>query len=442
MDIYLMTNTYYPIVGGLERSIDAFSQEYRRRGNRAIIVAPHSPDAPLREKDVVRVPALPNFNHTDFAVKLPVSGRLNQKLESVPPDIVHAQHPFFIGDTALRTAYRYGVPLIFTHHTLYEMHTHYMPGGGRPKMACFVKDLATGYANMADRVFAPSKSVKELLLSRGVRTPIDVVPTGIDLVALSSGRRVAGRERIGVPQDAFLAGYAGRLAEEKNLEFLSRSVSVFLREAPKAYFVFVGVGPMSRTLADFFEKEGLVRRVIFAGVLQDRDLADMYAAMDVFAFASQSETQGLALLEAMACGVPAVALDACAVRDVVFDRSNGILVPTDDEAMFVAALNRVALDPAARARMSAEARRTADTYSIEDCASRALDSYQEAIRGMSQNARFVRCREDEKPQRALWEIRADWKLLMNFLRAAQSAMHDVHEAAEASSSREGAHHVP
>ena len=127
MNILMMTNTYKPITGGLEKSIEAFTKEYRRQGHRVIIVAPDFENMEP-EEDVVRIPAIQNFNGTDFSVQLPVPGVLDDALGDFKPDIVHSHHPFLVGDTALRIAYKQNVPIVFTHHTLYEQNTHYVPG--------------------------------------------------------------------------------------------------------------------------------------------------------------------------------------------------------------------------------------------------------------------------------------------------------------------------
>src|SRR3990172_3888517 len=127
MNIVMFTNTYTPHVGGVARSVEAFSGAYRRRGHRVLVVAPEFADQPQHEEDVVRIPAIQNFNGSDFSVVLPVPGSLDDVLDAFKPDIVHAHHPFLLGNTAVRVARFRELPLVFTHHTLYEQYTHYVP---------------------------------------------------------------------------------------------------------------------------------------------------------------------------------------------------------------------------------------------------------------------------------------------------------------------------
>ena len=186
MKTLMLTNTYLPHVGGVARSVVAFATELRRRGHRVLIVAPEFENCPADEIDVVRVPAVQNFNGSDFSVRIPIPGFLTSTVTQFEPDIVHSHHPFLMGDTALRIAAARDLPLVFTHHTMYEQYTHYVPVKS-PLLSRFVIDLTTGYANLCNAVIAPSESVAEILRSRGVTAPIDVIPTGVDIARFEAG---------------------------------------------------------------------------------------------------------------------------------------------------------------------------------------------------------------------------------------------------------------
>ena len=106
MNILMVTNTYLPIVGGLELSIASFAEEYRKRGHHVMIVTPEFEGAPKNESDVIRVPALKNFNGSKYSIKLPMPAFSLKTLGTFKPDIIHTQHPFLMGDTALRLAFK------------------------------------------------------------------------------------------------------------------------------------------------------------------------------------------------------------------------------------------------------------------------------------------------------------------------------------------------
>ncbi|HEU5359886.1 MAG TPA: glycosyltransferase, partial [Candidatus Deferrimicrobiaceae bacterium] len=326
MNILMVTNAFLPHVGGVARSVQGFTAEFRRGGHRVVVVAPIFEGIPRNETDVIRVPAIQNFNGSDFSVPVPVSGKVISALKTFIPQIVHSHHPFLLGDTALRVAATRDIPVVFTHHTMYEKYTHYVPGDS-PRLKRFVLDLVTGYCNLCDAVIAPSQTVAEEIGRRGVKVPVEVIPTGVNVGVFSSGNGDAFRKRMGIPPDAFLIGHVGRLAPEKNLEFLAGCVIRFLHRTRRAHFLLVGEGVLKKEIERTFAAQELAERFHSLGVMDHPELASAYQAMDVFVFASRTETQGMVLTEAMAAGTPVVAVDASGVREVVRDGENGRLVP-------------------------------------------------------------------------------------------------------------------
>lgn len=418
MNIVMVTNTYTPHVGGVARSVAAFSQEYRRRGNRVLVVAPEFPGMPEAESDVVRIPALQNFNGSDFSVVLPLAGLLTEVLDKFQPEIVHSHHPYLLGMTALRIARFRELPLVFTHHTLYEQYTHYVPGDS-PALQQFAIELATHYANLTDQVFAPSESIAALIRERGVQAPVTVVPTGVDLERFGTGDGEGFRASMGIPGDAFVVGHVGRLAPEKNLEFLAEALALFLVDHPRAHVLVAGEGPSESVIRAIFAREGQNARLHCAGVLDHDRLADAYHAMDVFAFASKSETQGMVLTEAMAASVPVVALDASGVREVVRDKDNGRLLHEETPQAFAEALHWLAGLPAEKlGALRQKVRETAHAFSMQSTAGKALASYAQ----LQEKAFVGRAQEFEQWQRVLKLIKAEWDIVRGVASAAGSVL--------------------
>jgi glycosyltransferase involved in cell wall biosynthesis len=418
MNILILTNTFTPHVGGVARSVAAFTEEYRRRGHRVLVVAPEFPDMPKNEVDVVRIPAIQNFNASDFSVVLPIHPQLTETLDAFRPDIVHSQHPFLLGMTAVRIARRRGLPLVFTHHTLYEQYTHYVPGDS-PALKRFAIELATRYANLSDQVFAPSESIRDLLQQRGVTTPIAVVPTGVRLEHFAQGDGPAFRRQMGIPQDAFVVGHLGRLAPEKNLEFLAHAVADFVGSHPQAHFLVVGSGPSETVLRDMFARAGLDARLHIAGILQQQTLADALHAMDVFAFASTSETQGMVLTEAMAAGLPVVALDATGAREVVRDGQNGRLLREATPAALSAALQWLAQrSPEALRALKHAALDTAEAFSMPRSADKALACYE----SLKPRSAAESGKDESGWEEVMTAIRTEWDILKSVAGAGDAAL--------------------
>ena len=421
MKICMMTNTYLPHVGGVARSVSTFVDEYRRMGHEVLVVAPNLPGRTSKRAEAVveRVAAIQNFNGSDFSVRLPLAATLSSRLDEFAADIVHAHHPFLLGDTALRFATNRNVPVVFTHHTKYEDYVHYLPLAS-PALRRAAMDLPTAYANLCDGVIAPSDSIARLIRRRGVKVPIEVVPTGIDTAAFAQGDGARCRRKFKLPAKAFVVGHVGRLAPEKNLPYLAEAVARFLQGNASAWFLVVGGGPSEEQLREIFKKHGVDSRLVLAGSQTGKSLHDAYAAMDVFAFSSRSETQGLVIAEAMAAGAPVVALKASGVQEVVNHGKNGFLLPPATRpAEFARQLQRLAAKPKQLKQFSAAAVTTADAFSRRHCAERALAFYERIRR----ETRRERLQTAQSPWLALTErIGIEWELLSRNARAIGTAM--------------------
>lgn len=375
MNIVMFTNTYIPHVGGVARSVQGFTSEFHHQGHHTLVIAPVFDGMEKNEVDVLRIPALQRFNGSDFSVPVPVPGKIARALEIFSPHIIHSHHPFLLGDAALRAAAAHGVPIVFTHHTRYEQYTHYMAGDSTV-LKRFVMELVTGYCNLCNAVVAPSQTIADILCERGVKTLIEVIPTGIDPLYFSAEGGKFVKQKIGIPEGAFVIGHVGRLAPEKNLSFLGKAVCDYLLTDTDAHFLLVGEGPARREMEDLFVERGLRERLHLLGVLSRQKLTEIYGSMDVFVFASLSETQGIVLAEAMASGIPVVALDASGVREIVRDRENGRLLPKENPETFSGAIRWIAELPASqREKLRQGTQRTAADYSMEQSTRKILDLY-------------------------------------------------------------------
>ncbi len=425
MNILMVSNTYTPIMGGLEKSIQAFTQHYRKLGHKVMLVVPEYKGHEEKEFGVVRVPAIQNFNGSDFSVNLPIPGNLSNVVEVFRPDIVHAHHPFLMGDLAMRLAGQYQIPLIFTHHTMFEQYSDFILSTEPGKN--FVVELAAGFAGMADYVVAPGEDVRKSLIAKGVSSPIEVIPTGVETEIFKKGNGAALRRKLRIPARAFTLGYAGRISPEKNLGFLAEAVSQFLKNNKGTYFIVAGKGSYMPELKKIFTEQKLMKQVRFAGVLKGAHLVAAYHAMNAFVFASQSETQGMVITEAMAAGTPVVALDAPGVRDVVEDGKNGRLVGNHDAAEFAEALLSLKKLPAAkRKKMKADCLATAEKFSMKNSVQKMLALYE---RARLEKSRSVWAHNGVL-ESFLNRIKTEWDMLANLGKAAGSAIVEAAKPSE------------
>jgi glycosyltransferase involved in cell wall biosynthesis len=370
-----MTNTFLPFIGGVERSIENFTKEYRKYKHNVLIVAPIYKGIQKHEDCVLRVPAIKNIKGTDFSFQIPIPGYLNKSIKQFMPDIVHSHHPFLLGDSALRIASLYNIPIIFTFHTFYDAYTHYVSEHSEA-LKKFINKLTIEYANLCDHVFAPTHYVKDELLRRGVRVGIDIVPTGIYTEEYLNTNRYKARNRYNIPLKKFVIGFVSRIAREKNIMFLLEVIKLCMHKNDNVCFLLIGKGPILGDVITFFDHSDLGNRFYYAGVLLGRELIDAYKAMDLFLFASKTETQGLVLIEAMASGVPVVALSNPVVNELVVDQYNGYIVKEENAFDFAESVNSyIESNEFSRNRIKENAITTAKKYGQNDIANNALQIY-------------------------------------------------------------------
>lgn len=407
MNIAMFTNAYKPIIGGVEKSIETFVNDLFESGHSTYIVTLAVAEAKESEDGIFRLPAIKEVGGTEFSAKLPVPSGLKERLDSFQPDIVHSHHPFMLGDTALRVARRRGLPIVFTHHTLYERYT-YLFAGDSETLSRIARAIATEYANLCDLVIAPTGSIRDMTRERGVDVPIEVIPTGIDARKYSTGDREGFRKKYRIPSEAFVVGYLGRVVEAKNMDFLAESVVPFMSDNPDSWYVIVGEGESLEPLKKRFRQAGLADRLVTTGSLTGRDVADAYAGMDIFPFASKTETQGIVLIEAFSAGVPVIALDAPGSRDIVQEGVNGrILAGNTSPARFAEEISRVRQNPGERAEWSRAAQKRAAEFDHKLCAEKLLDCYKELI---EQNSHVPGSEETQIWQKLQQRFSTEWNL--------------------------------
>jgi glycosyltransferase involved in cell wall biosynthesis len=224
-----------------------------------------------------------------------------------------------------------------------------------------------------------------------------------------------------IPADALVIGYVGRLAPEKNLEFWAAAAAGFIRQSRRHHALIVGSGSSQTKMEDIFSQADISDRTHFTGVLTGDRLVSAYQAMDVFVFTSRSETQGMVLVEAMAAGVPVVALNAAGVREVVKDNENGRMVEEERIEPFVLALSSIALrlrNSENRHCLGEAARSTAREFSTARSADKALDLYRSILDRERTTARL----EHGALSSTLRRIEEEWSIWSNRLSAAGKAV--------------------
>jgi 1,2-diacylglycerol 3-alpha-glucosyltransferase len=288
---------------------------------------------------------------------------------------------------ARRTARSVRAPLVFTHHTRFGDYRHYLgplaaPGGAL--MSAYLHRFWLGCA----AVIAPGSDLAaEISGTIGPGHPrplVRAIPTGLELdwiAALPEGhpRREAGWS----PGEDFVVASVGRLAREKSVDVLLEAFARAAAGRPEMRFLLIGAGPLEEMVRQRAERPDLRGRVFVTGRRSRGEALGLLKACELFAFASHTETQGLVLAEALACGVPVVALEGPGVRDTVRDGIDGIVVPRDPQAgaadRLASALVTLASDKKRREEMALSAGQGASRFALQRRVGEVVELYREAL---------------------------------------------------------------
>jgi glycosyltransferase involved in cell wall biosynthesis len=291
-------------------------------------------------------------------------------------DVIHIQTPFVAHYAGVALSARLGLPRVETYHTLFEEYLyHYVPFVPKVWMRALARRFSRNQCNNLDALVVPSGAVRQVLRAYGVTVPIEIIPTGIELDKLAGGDGAAFRARNGIAPGRPTLVHVGRVAFEKNIDFLLQVLVRVRQRIPDVLLVISGEGPAVRHLRKLTSRLGLGGHVLFVGY-QERTqaLLDCYRAGDVFVFASRTETQGLVLLEAMALGVPVVAAAILGTKDIL-DSGKGALVAELREDDFAAKIVTLLEDKALRERLSREAQDYAREWAARRMAERMAEFY-------------------------------------------------------------------
>lgn len=346
MNVLLISDVYFPRVNGVSTSIRSFAQAMQNQGHTVHLLAPDYGVETEDEDWITRIPA--HTIYFDPEDRLMSYGKLLDLLSELRKrhfDIVHVHTPFVAHYAGMRLAHLLDIPVIETYHTFFEDYLHhYLPWIPKAPAKWLARTISKRQCNAIDAVISPSAPMHDVLMDYGVRTPIEVIATGLQSHSFAEADGELFRTEYGIPLDRPMMLYVGRVAFEKNIAFLLHMTLALREMHPNILFVIAGEGPALPSLKQKAQALGLQRNVQFIGYLdRETQLNACYKACDVFVFASKSETQGLVLLEAMAQSRPVVAIAELGTKSVLVE-GEGVLIAPDDEQMFAERVHTLLMD--------------------------------------------------------------------------------------------------
>lgn len=383
MKIALVTDTYYPRINGVSASTQIFAQEFVKLGHEVHIYAPSFPNY-IDAHDHLQVHRFPSwylfFDPEDRLGHPGGDKKLIQQFMDSKFDIVHTQTPFTIGGPAVKWARKSGAKVVHTYHTLFAAYVeHYLWFLPKSLTVWYAKSTSRKYCNSCDLLITPSSEMRNVLLSYNVTKPIEVIPTGIDLTRFEGRDPHRYREARGFKPEDKLVLFMGRVAEEKNIDFLLRVVKGLKSRIPTLHFLIAGEGAAKKHLEKAVVEMDMKDYVHFVGYLRREDWRDCYAGADLFVFASVTETQGLVVTEAMAAETPVVAVLEMGIKDVMASGKGGLTTKLDEKE-FSEAVYKMLTDKAFYAQKKFETLAEADKWSSTSMAKRMIEAYEKLLK--------------------------------------------------------------
>jgi len=405
--IAFFTNYYHPVVNGVVRSVASFRENLMKHGHNVFIFAQSDPNYKDTEPFIFRYPSL-SLPLGEISTALPVSPFVDQLLPMLKLDVIHTHHPILLGQTAARKAAELDLPLVFTFHTQYWEYTHYIPF---PQEAVqeFLKNAVhrwlREFMQKCQHIIIPSKSMREILVrDYGLHERYSVIPTGTNLEPFLNADGKSLRAEKGWQEETVLIS-VGRLAPEKNWDTLLRAFAKAHEKHPKIRLVLIGDGNARQSLEALSSEFGIADRVTFTGALPFEEIPRYLKAADVFAFASVTETQGLVTIEAMAAGLPVVAVDGPGTRDIVEHSKQGFLVENDADAL-AKGINKLLSDSQRVKRFSNNALKKAKTFDVNELGKQMISVYEQAIQDKKADQHVTLKAEETIPQETVSSVQS------------------------------------
>jgi glycosyltransferase involved in cell wall biosynthesis len=396
MRVAIFGESYLPHLSGVTVSTETLARGLGAMGHQVLLVVPRpgsgsdpgTAGAPGPDPEVAWLPSyhLPPAP-PGYRMPLPLPSAALRRAVAFAPDVVHANSPFSSGIMARAVARRAGAPLVFTHHTRFADYGHYL--GPLAGVSSRVADawLEAWWAGCA-AIVAPSEDLAaEIRVALGSRRRplVRVIPTGVDVAGIAVLPEGHPRRLAGWPHDSIVLVSLGRVAREKSPDVLVDAFVRAARRRPRLRLLFVGGGPAESAVRSHAVEAGVSERVHVTGLLPRDEALAQVKASDLFVFASRTETQGLVLAEALAAGLPVVAVAGPGVASTVRSGIDGELVPAEPAATLAERLGVVAGalagDRRRRERMAAQAREGAARFDARTRVAEVAGLYRELLAG-------------------------------------------------------------
>ncbi|MDH0602077.1 glycosyltransferase family 4 protein, partial [Latilactobacillus sakei] len=322
MNIGIFTDTYFPQVSGVATSIKTLKEGLEKKGHSVYIFTTTDPhvDKETIEPNIFRFASVPFVSFTDRRIAVRGLFHAYQVAKELDLDIVHTQTEFSMGYIGKFVAKNLKIPCLHTYHTMYEDYLHYVLNGKllRPY---HVKQMSKAFLYHMSGIVAPSERVSQTLNRYQVKAPIRIIPTGVDISRYEKQVTLDVRESLGLTKEQPVLLSLSRVAYEKRIDVIIDALPRLVAQKPDLMLVIAGEGPAREDLEAQVARLGMSEHVIFTGMIDNDDVSNYYHMADLFVSASDSESQGLTYIEAMAAEVKIVVMASPYASELLTDPS-------------------------------------------------------------------------------------------------------------------------
>ncbi len=387
MRIGLFTDTYPPFINGVSTSVEMLKNALEKKNHEVYLVTVN--DSSIKydydeENHILKIPSIP-IGLYDYRLSRIYSLKMINLIKSWNLDVIHSHTELGIGICARLVAKQFNIPLIHTYHTMYKDYTHYVTHGHFDKSSKKIVEYLTKFYcdTTATELIVPTNKTYRLFKENyKFEKNIHIIPTGIEVDRFfkeNVNKKEVDRLRknLNLSKRDTVIIFVGRLAQEKNIEFLLNAEKKIINNHSNIKLLIVGDGPDKEKLEMFSRKLGIEKNVIFTGKVAWDDMPVYYQLANFFATASKTETQGLTVIEAMAAGITPVCIHDEAFLTAITDNLNGFIFDNIDE--YVEIILKLEKNKQERAKISGQARIQAEHFSSAQFADNVLVVYNKAI---------------------------------------------------------------
>lgn len=396
MRIGIFTETYTPYISGLVTSEVMLKKALEKQGHKVYVVTANLENFKYEydeEEKVLKIPGIPTGIY-DSRLSSIYPVRAVNKIKSWKLDVIHSQTEFAIGTFARIFAKQYNIPLIHTYHTMYEDYIYYITKGYFKKSSEKLLEYFTKFYcdTTATELIVPTNKTYKLFKEKyKFKRNINIIPTGIEVERfykenINKNKVNELRKKLKLSKKDFIILFVGRLAEEKNVEFLIEAQKEIKRKYKNIKLLIVGDGPDKEKYEEYTVEQKLTGNVVFAGKVAWDDMPYYYQIANIFATASKTETQGLTIIEAMASNVVPVCMRDEAFQSMITEDLDGLFFETQEE--YKKQIFRLYENKKELQKFDNQARIQAETYSSRYYGERVLEVYNRAIREKKAENRY------------------------------------------------------